>query len=81
MSRKVSDIRITLLGSKLKQLRQHHKLPVRKLAELLGVSYSYLSEIESGKKYPSLELLIALAEFYSVSLDDLLLDCNEINVN
>ncbi len=42
------------------------------MAELLGIDRSYLSEIETGKKDPSLTMLRALADGFGVSLSHLL---------
>jgi transcriptional regulator with XRE-family HTH domain len=42
------------------------------MAELLGIDRSYLSEIETGKKDPSLRVLKALADGFKLSLSQLL---------
>jgi transcriptional regulator with XRE-family HTH domain len=42
------------------------------MAELLGVDRSYLSEIENGKKDPSLRVLKTIADGFSLSLSQLL---------
>ena len=41
------------------------------LSELTGISTSTLSRLESGQRKPTLELLLALAGAYAVSVDDL----------
>ena len=46
-----------MLGRALKQLRLFHGLKQTELASRLSVSPSYISEIESGQKDPSLELI------------------------
>ena len=40
----------SLFGSKVRELRERHGLAQRQLAERLGVSPAYLSQLESGKK-------------------------------
>ncbi len=60
-----------ILGVKLKQLRQERGFTLSKVASQAGVSISYLSEIEKGKKYPKPEKLIDLASALGVSYDDL----------
>ena len=42
------------------------------LAEEAGVSYPYLSEIESDRKLPSLETLAALSDVLGCKVSDLL---------
>jgi transcriptional regulator with XRE-family HTH domain/predicted transcriptional regulator len=60
-----------LLGVKLKALRSEQGLPLREVAGRAGVSVSYLSEIEKGRKYPKPEKLLDLAAALGVSYDDL----------
>lgn len=42
------------------------------MAEMLGVDRSYLSEIETGKKAPSLRVLKPIADGFKLSLSQLL---------
>ena len=60
-----------VLGVKLKGLRQERGLTLQALAARAGVSVSYLSEIEKGKKYPKPEKLVDLAAALEVAYDDL----------
>ena len=60
-----------LLGVKLKALRSEQGLPLREVAGRAGVSVSYLSEIEKGRKYPKPEKLLDLAAALGVPYDDL----------
>ncbi|HLA64621.1 MAG TPA: helix-turn-helix domain-containing protein, partial [Rhodothermales bacterium] len=60
-----------VLAMKLKQLRQERGLALQALAERAGMSISYLSEIEKGKKYPKPEKLVDLAAALEVPYDDL----------
>lgn len=39
-----------MYGEKLKQLRKEKKISQKELAELSGLSISYIQQIESGKK-------------------------------
>jgi transcriptional regulator with XRE-family HTH domain len=41
------------------------------MAEVLGVDRSYLSEIENGKKDPSLQVLKTIADGFSLTLSQL----------
>lgn len=60
-----------ILGFKLKNLRQSRGLSLKDVAGRAGISVSYLSEIEKGKKYPKTEKLLALAACYDTTFDDL----------
>lgn len=60
-----------ILGFKLKNLRQAQGLSLKETSARAGISISYLSEIEKGKKYPKTEKLLALAECYGTTFDDL----------
>ncbi len=54
--------------------RLHRGLTARALAARAGISTSYLSEIETGKKPGSVKALHALATALEVDLDDLVPD-------
>lgn len=66
-----SDQLRLVLGMKLRGLRQERGLTLQALAGRAGVSVSFLSEIESGKKYPKPEKLVELAAVLGVAYDDL----------
>jgi DNA-binding XRE family transcriptional regulator len=57
--------------NKLRVWREHRGLSAKELAAQAGVSPSYLSEIESGRKPGSLEAMAKLAKALKLSLDDL----------
>jgi len=52
--------------------REHRGLTQRQLAEAAGISAAYLSQIESGTRQGSAEVLAALAQALNVPLDDLM---------
>lgn len=56
---------------KIRSLRRGQGLTLQSLATAAGLSVSYLSEIEKGKKYPKPERLVALARALGVPFDDL----------
>ena len=60
-----------ILGVKLRALRQGQGLGLKAVAKKAGLSVSYLSEIEQGKKYPRAEKLVDLAFALGVAYDDL----------
>lgn len=60
-----------ILGFKLKNLRLEKGFSLKQAASRSGLSISYLSEIEKGKKYPKTEKLLSLAACYGTTYDDL----------
>ena len=59
-------------NEKLQELRKQKGLTQEELAEYLYVSRAAISKWESGRGYPNLESLKAIAKFFSVTIDDLL---------
>lgn len=68
-----------MLNRALKLLRTYHQLKQVELARLLGVSSSYLSEIESGLKTPGLDLLNKYAEIFKMPTSSILLFSERIS--
>lgn len=64
---------IDMLSEALKQIRMFHQLKQVQLADELGISKSFLSEVESGRKSVSIELLQKYAEVFSVPASSLLM--------
>jgi DNA-binding XRE family transcriptional regulator len=58
-------------GNPVRVWREHRGLTQRQLAEAAGISVPYLSQIESGKRTGSAEVLAAIARELGLSLDDL----------
>lgn len=57
---------------RMRQLRQEQGLSQQELGSFLQVSKASVSKLETGKLQPSLQHIIALAQFFSVSADYLL---------
>jgi DNA-binding XRE family transcriptional regulator len=57
--------------SPIKVWREHRGLSQRQLAEAVGVRATYVSQLETGRKQPSLQMAIALARALSLDVDDL----------
>jgi transcriptional regulator with XRE-family HTH domain/KaiC/GvpD/RAD55 family RecA-like ATPase len=62
------------LGTRLRDLRTKRGLPQKELADLVGVTSSTVSQIESNLIYPSLPALLKLAEVLSVEVSSLFRD-------
>ena len=59
------------LGQKLKELRLSESLTQQQLADKLQISRVNYTRYETNAVRPDYELLIKLADFYDVSLDDI----------
>ncbi len=67
-------------GEKLRILRKQHGMTLKELARELGYnSYTYINAIELGKKQPSLELVVTIANLFNVSFDQLMRDELELD--
>lgn len=66
-----------MLSEKLYELRRNAGLSQEQLAEKIGVSRQAISKWESGQAVPDLSRLIALSEYYGVTLDELAKDKSE----
>ncbi len=60
------------IGTKIAALRHEQRVTQDMLAESLGVTPQAISRWESENGYPDIELLPAIASFFSVSIDELL---------
>lgn len=60
------------IGAIIKKLRAEHNMTQDTLATAIGVTPQAISRWESEGGYPDIELLPALADFFSVSTDELL---------
>ena len=65
------------LSDKLYMLRKKSGLSQEQLAEQLSVSRQAISKWESGQSVPESEKLVAISNYFKVSLDYLLKDDNE----
>lgn len=58
-----------IFASRLLSLRKERAISQQALADHLGVSFHQVSKMETGQRGASLEVAIALADFFDVSLD------------
>lgn len=66
------------IGKRLKTLREAHKLTQSQLAETVGCSDGYISQVERSICNPSLEFLVQLSALYHLPVDSLLLDSDYV---
>ncbi len=62
------------LGLKIRELRQKRKLTMRQLAKMVGVNYTTIHRVETGKVSPSVVLLSDIAHILGSSIANLLED-------
>ena len=60
-----------VLGDRIQNLRRQRGMSQEDLAQVLGVSRQSVSRWESGYVYPETDRLIALSDFFNVTLDSL----------
>ena len=60
------------IGKKIRELRAERLVTQEQLAVFLGVTPQAVSHWESKYAYPDMELLPAIADFFSVTTDELL---------
>lgn len=65
---------------RLKKLRKAKKLTQKKLGEKLGLSDSIITMYELGKRDPSSEILLRIADLFNVSVDYLTGRTNDKNI-
>ena len=63
---------MTMLGTRIKQLRQKNNLTQKQLGELVNVTKVSICCYEKGTRIPSVETLIDLSRIFKVSIDYLL---------
>lgn len=67
-------------GEKLHMLRLAHSLSLKELAHKLDyTAHGYISELEAGKKLPSVEMVVKLSRLFAVTTDQLLKDELELD--
>lgn len=59
-------------NEKIQELRKQKGLTQEELAEILFVSRTAISKWESGRGYPNIDSLKAIAEFFNITIDELL---------
>lgn len=54
----------------LKNLRRERKMTQGNLAQIFHISQTSVSKYENGEAVPDLEMVVKMADFFGVSLDD-----------
>lgn len=59
------------LGKRIAYLRKRRKLSQVKLAAIIGTPFRHLSDIETGRRVPRIQILAQLAVALGVSINEL----------
>lgn len=68
-----------MLGEALRLIRVFHDCKTNELSKALDLSAGYISEIESGKKTPSMETLKKYADYFDTSVSTIMFFAEELN--
>ncbi len=65
-------------GEKLYFLRTKHSLSTRKLAEKVQISHTQIRRLENGVRLPAADLVLRIADFFGVDVNQLMRDELEV---
>lgn len=68
-----------MLGEALRLIRVFHDCKVTELAEELKISAGYISEIENGRKEPSMDTLKKYAQHFKTSVSAIIFFSEELD--
>lgn len=72
--------KVERFGEKLRFLRKQHGMTLKELAKQTNyATHSHISDMETGKKKPTLDFVMRLATIFNISLDRLLDDDLELD--
>jgi len=58
-------------STNIRKLRKERNMTTRALADILGITNQAVSLLELSKRSPSFEVLCAMADYFDVSLDNM----------
>jgi transcriptional regulator with XRE-family HTH domain len=67
-----------MIGEALRLIRKYHDVSLTELAKNFDMSASYLSEIENGKKQPSLDIIERYAQQFQLKKSAIMFFSEEI---
>ena len=62
----------SLLGKRIAEWRKRLRITQEELAYMVSISIPFLSEIENGKKKPSFNTVVSIADALGITIDELL---------
>ena len=63
---------LQILGEQIRYYRKLNNVTQKELAAKLGVAPRYIGHIEQGRRGPSLDMLVAVCQWFGVSMSDIL---------
>ncbi|MBO2454170.1 helix-turn-helix domain-containing protein [Actinomadura barringtoniae] len=63
---------LAAIGPRLRAFRKQREATLTDVADATGISVSTLSRLEAGRRRPTIELLLPLAQAYGVQIDELI---------
>ena len=61
-----------LIGENIKRMRRERNLTQEEMSAHLGISFQSISKWERGEGYPDITMLPSLANYFEISIDELL---------
>jgi transcriptional regulator with XRE-family HTH domain len=61
-----------MLGEALRLIRVYHDLKQKQVADRLDISTSYLSEIENGRKAPTLDIIQRYSDTFNIPVSSIM---------
>ncbi len=68
---RILTMREKTLGERVRAIRKQKQWSMHQLAERIGTTHSYISQLERGQIRPGIDLVMRLAEAFGVSIDHL----------
>lgn len=65
----MKDLNWHEIGERLREVRNNRGVSQQQLGDALHITVTHISKIENGDRGPSLSLLIALSDYFGVSMD------------
>lgn len=65
-------VKLRSFGEKIKELRKHQHLTQRTFADKMGISLDTVKNWEQGYNYPSVDLIVEIADYFKCDFDYLL---------
>ncbi len=59
-----------LIGKKIKEIRAKYKITQDAFSEMIGLETSSLSNIETGKSYPSMQTMLNIMDKFNINPND-----------
>ena len=67
----MSDLRVLSYGEVLRELRIYHDYKQKDISEYLNITSQAYSNYENNKRTPDIETMYKIAQFYHITLDQL----------